>query len=91
VRPRRKSWADRQGYKTGLWGEIVEGIPIREENRATVFEFRKEGIEALQSYLRQQYTRKGVHAVLFGIEGNNDIKYAVFVRPGFLKNVDEED
>lgn len=90
MKPRRKSWADRQGIKTGIWGEIVDGIPIREENRATVFEFRKEGIQVLQKLLREQYLRKGVNAVLFGIEGAVDIKYAIYVQSGFLKPVEDE-
>lgn len=89
--PRRKSWADRQGIRTGVWGEIVDGIPIREENRATVWEFRKEGIEVLMKLAREQYTKKGVRCTLFGIEEGKNIKYAVFVQPRFLKEVDEDE
>jgi hypothetical protein len=89
--PRRKSWADRAGIPTGSWGEIANNIPIREENRATVWEFRKEGIEILMKIAREQYTKKGIHCTLFGIDEGNDIKYAVFVRPRFLTEVTEDE
>lgn len=89
----RKSWADRQGILTGVYGEVINGIPIQEKNRATVYEFRKAGIEVLQKITRENYIEKGVQAVLFGIldEDAGLHKYAVFVQSGFLQNVEEED
>lgn len=89
--PRRKSWADKQGVPTGSWGEIVNDIPIYEENRATVWEFRKEGIEVLIALAKQQYTMKGIRCTLFGIDEGKDIKYAVFVEPRFLIDVTEDE
>jgi hypothetical protein len=87
----RKSWADRAGIKTGVIGESVDGIPIRESNRASVWEFRKEGIEILQRLAREQYTRKGVRCTLFGVRDGSTIKYAIFVENGFLKDVTEDE
>lgn len=91
MKPRRKSWADRAGIRTGSWGEVVDGIPIIEDNRATVWEFRKEGIEILMKLAREQYTKKGVNCILFGIDAGKDIKYAVFVQSRWLIPVDENE
>ncbi len=68
------------------------GIPIREENRATVFETRKAGIEILQKILRENYLSKGVHAVLAGIPTNSypKYKYAIFVENDFLREIPPE-
>jgi hypothetical protein len=92
VLARRKSWADRQAIRTGVWGEIQDGIPIKEENRASVWEFRKEGIEALLHIMQKSYRDKKVKAVIFGIdEGQANIKYAIFVQSGFLVPVGEDE
>jgi hypothetical protein len=88
---RRKSWADRQCIPTGYWGEVIGGIHIREENRATVWEFRREGIEELQRIMISQYKSKGVRCTLFGIDDGKNIKYAVFLQSGFLKKVDDDE
>lgn len=87
--PRRKSWADRQAIPTGVWGELVSNIPIREDNRASVWEFRKDGIETLLRIMHSQYRDKGVNCTMFGIDDGKSIKYAIFVQPGFLKKVTE--
>jgi hypothetical protein len=87
--PRRKSWADRQAIPTGVWGELVNNIPIREDNRASVWEFRKDGISTLLNIMRSQYRDKGVNCTMFGIDDGKSIKYAIFVQPGFLKKVTE--
>lgn len=90
----QKSWADRQGIKTGVMGEVIDGITIAERNRATVYEFRKEGIQQLQHYMRTHYTghKNRVNAILFGVHfGYDEIKYAVFVEDGFLKEVGEDE
>ncbi len=88
---RRKSWADREGIPTGTWGEICNNIPIKEDNRASVWEFRKEGIEVLMKLAKQQYTMKGVNCTLFGIDEGKDIKYAIFVEPRWLTPVTEDE
>lgn len=80
-----------QGIKTGVFGEIVEGVEISEENRATCYETRREGIEVLQRICWNNYVRKGVDAVLFGVScGADRYKYAVFVRSGFLRELNPE-
>jgi hypothetical protein len=87
----RKSWADQQGIKTGVMGEIVDGINITESNRATVYEDRREGIESLLNIARENYRKKGVNAVVFGVwYGADKLKYAVFVQNNFLKEVGAE-
>lgn len=87
----RKSWADSMGIRSGVMGEIVDGVTISEENRATVYETRKEGIEMLRKIWWENYAAKGVQAVLFGIwYGENQVKYAIFVEDNFLREVDEE-
>lgn len=88
----RKSWADQQGIKSGVWGEVVDGINIKEANRATVWAITKEDIQTLWQIMHNSYRRKGVKAVVFGVHhGPSVIKYAVFVKDGFLQNVGEED
>lgn len=87
---RRKSWADRQHIPTGFWGDVVNGIVIKEDNRATVWEYRKEGIEELQRLMISQYKDKKVRCTLFGIDDGKNIKYAVFVQNGFLRKVEDE-
>jgi len=82
----RKSWMDRQGIPTGVLGEVVDGITIAEENRATVYEDRREGVEFLTLWYRH-YRSKGTKCVLFGVHEPDRIKYAVFVQPGFLRKV----
>jgi hypothetical protein len=87
-----KSWADWQNIPTGVFGEICHGITIKEENRATVWEYRRAGIEILQKILRENYLYKGVPAVLFGVwESPEVVKYAVFCRDGWLKEVSEDE
>lgn len=88
---RRKSWADQQGIRTGVWGEVLNGVTICEDNRATTWEFRQDGIELLRKILHENYLQKGVKAVLFGVDedGHSAIKYAVFVRSGFLTPVSD--
>lgn len=88
---RRKSWADRQSIPTGSWGETFCNILIKEENRASVWEFRKDGIEVLMKLARQQYTLKGVNCTLFGIDEGRDIKYAIFVESNWLIPLNEDD
>jgi hypothetical protein len=88
---RRKSWADRQHIPTGYWGEVVGGIHILEKNRATVWEFRREGIEELQRIMISQYKSKGVRCTLFGIDDGKDIKYAIFLENNWLVKVDEDE
>jgi hypothetical protein len=90
----RKSWADIQGIKTGVIGETIDGVLISEANRATVFEFYREGIETLRRMARDNYLRKGVKAVLVGTPTGNPAfshKYAVYVISGFLRNVTEDE
>jgi hypothetical protein len=91
----RKSWADKQGFQTGVLGEIltVNGgrITIAEKNRATTYETRKEGIAELQQYLHNNFRRKNVNAVLFGVEGGERIAYAVFVEDNWLRSEEEEE
>ena len=88
----RMTWADREGIATGVMGEIHKGVPINEENRASVWEFRKEGVESLRELLRKSYIKKGIRAVLFGVHNGPDtIKYAIFVQSGFLKLVGDDD
>ena len=86
----RKSWADREGIPTGVEGETYRGIWIRDENRATVFEFRKAGIEVLRK-IAVGYNAKGVKAVLYGTQSSNGHKYAVYVQDGFLREVGEDE
>jgi hypothetical protein len=88
---RRKSWADRNHIPTGTWGDVVNGIKIHEDNRATVWEFRREGIEELQRIMINQYKSKGVGCTLFGVDNGTTIKYAVFVENNFLIKVDEDE
>lgn len=86
-----KSWADRQGFPTGVLGETYQGVRISEENRATVYESRREGIEQLRDYLHNNYRRKGIKAVIFGIHRPGDrIEYAVFCEDNFIRNATEE-
>jgi hypothetical protein len=88
----RKSWADQQGIPTGVWGEVYFNIPILEVNRATGWEFRREGVEILLKMCRENYILKGVRAIVFGVqEGISATKYAVFVQSGFLKQVTEDE
>ena len=88
----RKSWSDQQGIPTGVIGDIYRNggmtINIQEKNRATIYEWRREGIEILQKILRENYLRKGIRAVLFGIHDTKVIKYAIFVQDNFLKEID---
>jgi len=84
-----KSWADTVGIPTGVLGEVLSsGVRIAEENRATVWEFRRAGIEVLRKMCKDNYKAKGVNAVVFGVyEGPETVKYAVFVQDGFLTEV----
>lgn len=87
-----KSWADRNNIPSGVFGETYRGIPIREKNRCTVWEFRRAGIEMLQKILKENYLDKGVQAVLFGVYDSPErCKYAIFVRDNFLREVGEDD
>ena len=87
----RKSWADRQGILTGVEGEFHGGVWIEEKNRATVYEYRRAGIETLRD-ICLQYRRKKVKAVLFGTPSpNGQPRYAVYVQSGFLRDVGEDD
>jgi hypothetical protein len=87
-----KRWADRENIASGVFGETYRGITIKEENRATTWEFRRSGIEMLQKILKENYLDKGVHAVLFGVYDSPDtVKYAIFCRDGFLRHVGEDD
>lgn len=88
---RQKTWAERVGLPTAVWGEIIEGIPIVEENRATVFEEFREGIETLVKIRDENYRDKNVGAVVVGVqEGVKIPKYAVFVESGFLIDVEDD-
>lgn len=87
----RKTWADSQGIPTGVMGETINGILISEANRATTYERFKEGIQILKSIEHNNYRRKGVTAVTFGVHFGEEIKYAVFVQDGFIKDVGEEE
>jgi len=72
--------------------EIVDGITLSENNRATVYERGWEGVAQLHQYMQNNYIQKGVRAVLVGIRGNSrDIKYAVFVQDDFLCYTNPED
>ncbi len=85
------SWAEREGIATGVMGEIHKGIPINEENRATNWESYREGISQLKALLQKAYIKKGIRAVLFGVfDGAELPKYAIFVQPGFLRDVSSE-
>jgi hypothetical protein len=83
----RKNWADQAGIKTGVMGEIVNGILIDERNRATTWEKRRADIEVLLDIQRNNYRRKGIKAVVFGVPRGQDKYYAVFVQNGFLREV----
>jgi histidinol phosphatase-like PHP family hydrolase len=83
----RKSWADQQGIRTAVFGQTIDNIHIEEKNRATVYERYKEGIQELRAYLQNNYRSKGIEAVLIGIEAGEEVKYAVFVQDGFLREV----
>jgi len=85
----RKTWADRQGIATGVLGEVYRGVRIAESNRATVYESEEHGIRVLQRIARENYKRKNVKAVLFGVDDylNKTRSYAVFVEDGFLREV----
>lgn len=87
----RKTWADRQAIRTGIWNERHDGITICEENRATTWEFRKEGIRQLIDYCQKNYTLKGVKALVYGVDNSKEIRYAVFVRAGFLRSIPEDE
>lgn len=88
----QRSWAERMGLPIVVWGEVVEGIKVVEKNRATVFEDRKEGIEILLRIRDNNYRKKNVSAVLVGIsEGCSDPKYAVFVEPDFLIEINDDE
>jgi hypothetical protein len=92
MRSRRKSWADREGVPSGVWGEVYEGIPIIEENRATGWEYRRDGIEELLKIARENYRVKGVRAYVYGVDdGGVNVKYAIFVQSGFLRPVTEDE
>lgn len=86
----RKSWADQQGIRTGVFGEVIDGVEICEKNRATVWEQHRQGIEELREFMQKNYRSKRVPAVLFGVWHGGVIKYAVFVVDGFLKEVEPE-
>lgn len=89
------------GLPSGTWGMIVDGIPILEKNRATVWEFRRSGIEILQQICQKNYRDKRINAIVFGIEECREtnmpgafvetVKYAVFCESGFLINVSEDE
>lgn len=87
----RKTFADYAGLPTGIYGERYEGVLICEENRATVFEYRPDGIQQLIDYKNQNYRRKGINACVFGVDDGVTIKYAVFVKSGFLRDVSEDE
>lgn len=87
---RRKSWADLQGILTGFWRDKVDGILITEDNRASVWEFRREGIEVLQQIMISQYKNKGVRCTLFGIDDGKTIKYAIFLQNGWFRKIEDE-
>lgn len=90
-----------ENIETGHFGTVCKGISIMESNRATVYETTEEGVNCLKAYMVNNYITKGVKAVLFGItispfcqeQGWEDkstqpeVKYAVFVQNGFLKEV----
>jgi len=84
------TWAEQQGIPTVRWGDMIDRINIQEENRATVWEFRRAGIEGLLSLMQKAYTSKGIGAVLVGIERGEQVGYAVFVEDDFLTDVGEE-
>jgi hypothetical protein len=90
---RRKSWADRERIPTGVFGEICNGVTIKEENRATGWEFRRDGIEVLLKIAKESYIKKGIKAVVFGVDGDGKtaIRYAVFVQDGFLVPIDDNE
>jgi len=71
-------------------GEILKGIPIVEDNRATVYEQHVEGAAQLQKYMQTNYINKGVRAVLVGVVKNDNLRYAVYVQPGFLRATEPE-
>jgi hypothetical protein len=85
--------ADRFGVATGILGERWDNITICEANRATGFEFRPDGIRQLLDYCQKNYVLKGVKACVFGVDpgGDEEIAYAVYVAPGFLRRVTEEE
>lgn len=72
-------------------GATVNGIPITEENRATVYEFYRPGAEILAQYMEKSYTSKGVRAALVAVKHPSlGHRYAVFVEPGFLTAIDDD-
>lgn len=88
---RRKTWADRSAIPSGVWGEIVDGVRIAEDNRATGWEYRRDGIETLLRIRDRNYLDKKVNAVVFGVDDGTRVKYAVFVQDGFLTYVSEDE
>jgi hypothetical protein len=87
-----RRWVDQMHLPTGVWGEFRQGVWIDEENRASVFEFRKEGIQLLLKICRDNYTRKNVRAIVFGVQHDGpETKYAIFVERKFLRPVSEDE
>lgn len=81
------------GIPTGREGSTFDGIHIRESNRATTFEDRASEVALLQKIAHDNYTSKGVRAVLFGTPNktknpSRPFKYAVYVQDGFLVPVE---
>lgn len=74
----RKTWADRIGLATGVIGERHKGILISEENRATKYFIKRADLEQLRIDLHNNFRRKRINAVIFGIETPHAILYAIF-------------
>lgn len=68
----------------------AQAIKICEANRQSTWEFRRDGVQILQTILNESFLSKGVHAVLVGVYSNAGIKYAIFVEEGFLTPISFE-
>lgn len=92
------TWIDSVGIKNGKLGDVVDGVNITEENRATIYEERKAGIQELLGYQQSNYTKKGVKSVIYGVRLpigtrgehrtilSKHIYYAIFCEDGFITN-----
>lgn len=74
----RKSWADRNGIPSGSLGEIYNGLEISAVNRATPYVVTRPEIEQMRLDLHENFRRKKIAAVLFGVVTPTGCKYAIF-------------
>lgn len=83
------------GIGTGKMNDVVDGIRIKECNRATVYEEMKGRVQELLDYQAKNYAAKGIKSVVYGVRPVNKktnrptkhIQYAVFCQDGFITDV----